>query len=67
MSAVSKRTKVTTRHEYFIPSPACWTDVQKAMNWAAEDRKAAGLSNDWDDVIKVESRDEDVVVYWESE
>lgn len=67
MSAVSKRTKHTIRHEYFIPSPACWTDVQKAMKWAAEDRTERGLSNDWDDIIRVEGNEETVIVYWEDD
>jgi hypothetical protein len=65
MSVVSKRTKTTTRHEYTAPSPACWTDVQFAMELAAEDRAKAGLSNDWQDVIKVEADDEHVIVFWE--
>ena len=64
MSAVSKRTRTTQRHEYFIPSPACWADVRKAMDWAAADREAAGLDNRWDDVIKVESFDDEIVVFW---
>ena len=65
MSAVSERTKTTIRHEYFIPSPACWTDVKMAMHWAAQAREAAGLSVDYDDVIRVESDDENVIVFWE--
>ena len=51
MSAVSERTRTTVRHEYTIPSPACWTDVQLAMHLASEARKAAG--------------DDHVIVFWE--
>jgi hypothetical protein len=65
MSAVNIRTKTTVRHEYAIPSPACWTDVKDAMAFAARDRAEKGLRNDWDDVILVESDDENVIVYWE--
>jgi hypothetical protein len=65
VSAVFERTKTTTRHEYVIPSPACWSDVKMAMHLAAKAREAAGLSNDWDDVIRVESDDENVIVFWE--
>jgi hypothetical protein len=65
MSAVDQRTKTTTRHEYTIPRPACWSDVKLAMRMAAGDREAAGLSNDWDDAIRVDSDDESVIVFWE--
>ncbi|UXM90937.1 hypothetical protein [Paenarthrobacter sp. JL.01a] len=65
MSAVSERTRTTVRHEYIIPSPACWTDVQLAMHLASEARKAAGLSVNYDDVVKVESDDDYVIVFWE--
>lgn len=65
MSAVSERTKTTIRHEYFVPAPACWTDVQMAMHLASEARSAVGLSNSYDDVIRVDSDDENVIVYWE--
>jgi hypothetical protein len=65
MSAVFERTKTTIRHEYVTPSPACWTDIQMAMHLAAKAREAAGLSINFDDVIKVESDDEHVIVYWE--
>jgi hypothetical protein len=65
MSAVFERAKTTTRHEYVIPAPACWTDVQMAMHHASQARSAAGLSNAYDDVIKVDSDDENVIVYWE--
>jgi hypothetical protein len=59
--------KTTTRHEYFVPAPACWTDVQTAMHMASQDRSLVGLSNSYDDVIKVDSDDNNVVVYWEEE
>jgi len=65
MSAVFERTKTTIRHEYVMPSPACWTDVQLAMRIASEARQAAGLSINYDDVVKVESDDEHVIVFWE--
>jgi hypothetical protein len=65
MSVIEQRIKITTRHESIIPSPACWTDVKMAMHWAAQAREAAGLSNDYDDVIRVDSDDENVIVFWE--
>ena len=65
MSAVSERTKTTTRHEYYVPAPACWTDISMAMTWAANARTAAGLDNSFDDVIKVDHEDENIIVYWE--
>lgn len=65
MSAVSERTKTTIRHEYTIPSPACWTDVQMALHLASQARTEAGLSNSYDDVIRVESDDDYVIVFWE--
>lgn len=67
MSVVDQRTKTTIRHEYVIPSPACWSDVKMAMHWAAQAREAAGLSNDYDDVIRVDSDDENIIVFWEEE
>jgi len=65
MSVIEQRTKTSIRHEYLIPSPACWTDVQTAMAWAAEARKIIGLSNKYDDIIKVDSDDENIIVFWE--
>ena len=65
MSVIEQRTKTTTRHEYLIPVPACWTDVQTAMAWAAEVRKVQGLSNKYDDVIKVDHNDDNIIVFWE--
>lgn len=65
MSAVSERTKTTIRHEYRIPAPACWTDVQMAMHLASQARSEAGLSNAYDDVIKVDFDDDNVIVFWE--
>ena len=65
MSVVSTRTKTTTRHEYIVPAPGCWTDVKEAMAFAARDRTERALSNDWDDVIKVDHDDESIIVYWE--
>jgi hypothetical protein len=67
MSAIDTRTKTTTRHEWIIPTPACWTDVSLAMTWAANARAAKGLSNEWDDVIKVGHDDEHIIVFWEEE
>jgi hypothetical protein len=37
------------------------------MAFAARDREAAGLSNDWDDVIRVTHDDENIIVFWEEE
>jgi hypothetical protein len=65
MSVMSKRTKTTTRHEYAVPMPACWTDIKFAMQQAADDRRDKGLKNHWDDVIKVDHDDENIVVFWE--
>ena len=65
MSAVEERTKTTTRHEYIIPRPACWTDVKMAMHLAAQAREEAGLRNDYDDVIKLDADDTHIIIFWE--
>lgn len=64
MSAVTTKTVTIVRHEYRCQSPACWADVKEAMAFAARDRETAGLDNRWDDVIKVESVDDEIVVFW---
>ena len=65
MSVVSTRKKITIRHEYIVPAPGCWTDIKEAMSCAARDRAEQDLSNDWDDVIKVDHDDENIIVFWE--
>jgi hypothetical protein len=65
VSRVVTRSKVTTRYEYAIPTPAMWADVKEAMSWAERDRVAKGLEIRWDDVIKVIGDEEEIVVYWE--
>lgn len=65
MSAVEQRTVTTVRHEYILPTPACWADVKEAMAFAARDRETKGLRVDYDDIIQVTADDEHIVVYWE--
>lgn len=67
MSAVNQRTRTTVRHEYYVASPAVWADVKEAMAFAARDRTAKGLSNEWDDVVLVTHDDENIIVYWEED
>lgn len=67
MSAVEQRTVTTIRHEYILRLPACWADVKEAMAFAARDREAKGLTNSYDDVIKVTADDDHIITYWEEE
>lgn len=63
MSTVGKRTITTTRHEYIVPSPASHAEVEMAIAMARED-VPLGLIG-YDDVPKVEARDDEIVVWWE--
>lgn len=65
MSCIEQKTVTTLRHEYRIPSPACWTDVQTAFQMAVRDREAKGLTSHSDDSIRVEGDDESQIVFWE--
>lgn len=63
MSNVSKRKVTTTRHEYFIPTPAAAQDVQKAIDWALrdmpEDQRGYG------DAFWLTGDEDEVVIWWE--
>lgn len=65
MSCIETNTVTTVRHEYRIPSPACWTDVQKAFQMAVRAREAKGIMSHSDDSIRVEGDEETQIVFWE--
>ena len=64
---IVRRSKTIVRHEYVIKSPACQGDIYKALTMAQNDRKSKKLSFTSDVVVWVESRDDEVVVYWTEE
>ena len=49
MSVVTTRTRVTTRHEYLVPQPAAYGDVQEAISFAKRDAQAAGQDTSYTD------------------
>lgn len=65
MSVVTIRTRVTTRHEYVVPQPAAYGDVQEAIMFAKRDAQAAGKDTSYDDAMHVTHDDENIIVYWE--
>lgn len=65
MTTMFERTKTTVRHEYVVPSPAALSDFQLAIHLGLKAREAAGLSNNYDDALRIESDDEHVIVFWE--
>lgn len=65
MSLVSKRTVVTTRHEYVVPSPVAVAEIAKAVAMAQADMPE--VRRHWDDSCTVEARDDEIVVWWEED
>ena len=65
MSVVTTRTKVTTRHEYLVPQPAAYGDVQEAILFAKRDAQEAGKDTTYTDAMYVTHDDENIIVYWE--
>ena len=64
---IVRRSKTIVRHEYVIKSPACQGDVYTALNMAQSARESRSLDSRSDDAIWIESRDDEVVVYWVEE
>ena len=60
MASYSRRQVVTTRIEYVLSNPAHWTEVGKAFA-AAENELAESAAG----AVWVESRDDEVVVWFE--
>jgi len=65
MSVVSQRTTTTVRHEYLVPQPAAYGDVQEAIAFAKRDASEAGINTMYDDAMHVTHDDENIIVYWE--
>jgi hypothetical protein len=65
MALWSKRTKETTRHEYFVPNPVNATEFTKALSAAYQDYTAATGRNITDDTVWVTHADEEIIIYWE--
>lgn len=71
MTDVYSRTTKIVRHEQVIPMGplgwACWNEVTLAIRYAIQELTNLGFadSEPSDDQIRVEPRDEEIVVYWE--
>lgn len=62
MAAYSRREVTTVRVEYVLDSPTNWAEVDKAF---ASCRTDLGEQARWDDVVRVEARDDEVVISYE--
>ncbi|TQJ60496.1 hypothetical protein FBY30_2764 [Arthrobacter sp. SLBN-83] len=67
MSVVTPRTRVTKRHEYAVPQPAAYGDVEDAILWAKRDAQAAHVDTSYSDALHVTHDDDNIIVYWEQE
>lgn len=65
MSVVTTRKRVTERHEYIVPQPAAYGDVNEAILFAKRDAEAAGHRMGFDDSLMVTHDDDNIIVYWE--
>lgn len=64
MSTVSKRTVKTTRHEYTVPKPSNWAEVDKATALARHDLEASGRQLS-DDALWFDADDDHIFICWE--
>ena len=62
MSTVGKVTVTTTRHEYRVPSPAPFRELEVAIAMAHRDMPEERRG--WDDACVVEGREGEIVVWW---
>jgi len=62
VSAVTKRSVTTTRHEYAVPSPATAADMQQAIDLAMQEMPPERRR--YDDAYTVEARFGEIVVWW---
>lgn len=67
MPAFNERTVTITRHEYVLKSPAPWGEIIKAYNIAEQHMRSAGQDTSYDDAAHIQSRDDEVVIYWTEE
>ncbi|MBT2537219.1 hypothetical protein [Arthrobacter sp. ISL-69] len=65
MSVVDRRNTTTVRHEYLVPQPAAYGDVQEAIMFAKRDASDAGKDTSYDDAMHVTHDDDNIIVYWE--
>jgi hypothetical protein len=63
MATYEKHDVHMVRHEYRIPYPANWAEVQRAMSAVRTDLNKAGLS-EYDDAAFFEPHDEYVLIHW---
>lgn len=64
MALYSERTRQTIRHEYVLPNPANWAEVDKAFSAAKRGYEDAnGVPRD--DSVWVTHADEEIIIYWE--
>lgn len=61
---ITQNTVVTNTHEYRMDSPANHCDIRLALDLAESAMREAGLDPSYDDAIKIEARDDEVVVFW---
>lgn len=67
MANYSQRTVRTIRHETVLPSPTNWAELGKATSSIQQQIRAAGIDPDYDDIVTIEARDEEIVLYWTEE
>jgi hypothetical protein len=63
MASYTRMEVTTTRVEYVLDSPTNWAEVDKAF--AACKNELGPDRARWDDVVRVEARDEEVVISYE--
>jgi hypothetical protein len=63
MADFTTRTVRTARHETAVPSPATWPEMEKAVSNVRQQLAEAG-KDVRDDTIRVETRDDEIVLYW---
>lgn len=64
MADFTGRVVTVTRHEYALESPTNAVEVSKMLNSATRDFQTA-KGQAWDDSITVESRNGEIVAWWE--
>lgn len=65
MATMRTRTIHTVRHETYLASPTNWVETSKAQSAVKREIEAAGLNAEYDDIVTVEARGEEIVYYWE--
>lgn len=66
MADFMTRTKTTARHEFYLETPTNAVEFGKALNAAEKAALSAGVVV-YDNTIKVDVGDDEVIIYWEEQ